>query len=261
MKKIVLVFVLFLIFNSCIENKNKEYKQVENRVLKNKINPSVVSKIFDAHGGLTSWHKMKSLSFEIETSSGIERHITDLISRQATVESDVFKLGYDGDGVWLDEKKGSYSGNPKFYYNQMFYFYAMPFIIADDGAFYTERKDTIINRITYGVIHIGFERNIGQSPEDEYIIYYNKETFQMEWLGYTVTFFEGNKNTEWHYIKYASWAKKKDLLLPEKMVWYSTKNNRDFEPFQTVLFFKVEISETELNKSLFQAPEGSIYVE
>jgi len=261
MKKIVLVFFSLFLFYSCIENKKKENIPIKKIVNENKKYPSTLLKIFDAHGGLLTWQKMNSLSFEIETTIGAEVHTTDLNSRHAIVTSDNFKLGYDGVGVWLDDKEGVYSGTAKYYYNRMFYFYAMPFIIADEGAFYTERKDEIIERKTYGVLHIGFERNVGESPKDEYIIYYNKETFQMEWLGYTVTFFEGNKNTDWQYIKYDSWMNNNGLLLPEKLIWYGTENKSDFAPSQTVIFTKVNISETELNKSIFHAPERSLYIE
>lgn len=261
MKKIVLVFFSLFLFYSCIENKKEENQPIKKIVNENKEYPSTLLKIFDAHGGLPTWQKMNSLSFEIVTPTGSEVHTTDLNSRHAIVESNAFKLGYDGVGVWLDDKESVFSGTAKYYYNRMFYLYAMPFIIADEGAFYTERKDAIIERKTYGVIHIGFERNVGESPKDEYIIYYNKETYLMEWLGYTVTFFEGNKNTDWQYIKYDSWMNKNGLLLPEKMVWYGTKNKGVFAPSKTVFFTKVNVSETALNKSLFQAAEGSLYVE
>ncbi|NCT17803.1 MAG: hypothetical protein COZ75_00280 [Flavobacteriaceae bacterium CG_4_8_14_3_um_filter_34_10] len=260
MKKTVLVFFSFFLIFSCVENKKEENQPIKKIVNDNKKYPSSLVKIFNAHGGLSTWQKMKTLSYEIETTLGTEVHTTDLNLRQAVIASNAFKLGFDGVGVWLEDKEGVYSGNATFYYNQMFYFYTMPFIIADEGAFYTERKDAVIERKTYGVLHIGFERNVGESPEDEYIIYYNKETYQMEWLGYTVTYFDGNKNTNWQYIKYDTWRNIEGLLLPEKLVWYE-QNNRVFTPSQTLIFTNVKISETALIKSFFQAPEGSEFIE
>jgi len=261
MKRISFVLFSIFFFYSCAENQKEERKSLENISPENSRYPAQLMAIFDAHGGLNPWQKMKALSFEMEKSSGNEVHTTDLQSRQAVVESDAFKLGYDGVGVWLEEKEGSFPGNPKFYYNLMFYFQAMPFIVSDPGAIYTVRKDTVIERKTYGVIHIGFGRNVGETPEDEYIIYFDKETNQMAWLGYTVTFFEKGKSNDWHYIKYDSWSEQQGLLLPEKMVWYSKNDKNDFESTNTVFFKNIDISETALDKVIFKSPERSAYVD
>ncbi len=261
MKRILLVLFPILLFNSCVENQKGNKELIERLSKENQNYPDQLKAIFEAHGGLANWQKMKALTFEMEKDSVKEVHTTDLQSRYAVVESDAFKLGYDGVGVWLEEKEGSFAGNAKFYYNLMFYFYAMPFIISDPGANYTVRKDAVIERKTYGVIHIGFGRNVGETPEDEYIIYFDKETKQMSWLGYTVTFFEKGKSNEWHYIKYDSWSENQGLLLPEKMVWYKNDANNNFKPTNSVSFNNIELSENALNETIFKAPEASLYVE
>ena len=81
----------------------------------------------------------------------------------------------------------------------------MPFIVSDPGTFYTPRNDTTLEFETYGTLHIGFRRSVGASPQDEYIIYYNKQTMEMVWLAYTVTYFSQKRSTDWHFIKYENW--------------------------------------------------------
>ena len=66
--------------------------------------------------------------------------------------------------------KTAYEGNPKFYYNLMFYFYAMPFILADDGIKYTDAEPLVFEGKSYPGIKISYEAGVGESPEDEYVI-------------------------------------------------------------------------------------------
>lgn len=261
MKNIFIFFTVLFFLVSCDDKKPQEKEPADSKTEKEKSFPDALSKIFEAHGGLETWDKMNNLCFEMEKSDGVEVHSTDLNSRKARIEGENFTIGFDGNNVWKVDPENNFEGNARFYHNLMFYFYAMPFIVSDPGAFYTERKDTILLRKNYGVIHIGFGRNVGDSPEDEYIIYYNKETYRMEWLGYTVTYFEGDKSKDWHFIKYDTWLEENGLLLPEKMIWYEAKDNKPVKPTRSVTFSKVVVSETVLPDSLFTAPEDAEFVE
>lgn len=264
MKNSSLLILLLLICISCDDKKpqkNPEQVQADINSENEKAFPVVLNKVFEAHGGLETWQKMNNLCFELEKSDGVEVHTTDLNSRESRIEGENFTIGFDGKNVWKVDPENTFKGNARFYHNLMFYFYAMPFIISDPGAFYTERKETVLQRKTYGVIHIGFERNVGDSPEDEYIIYYDKETYQMEWLGYTVTYFEGDKSKDWHLIKYDTWLEESGLLLPEKMVWFEVKNDKPVRQTRSMSFSKVVVSETMLPDNLFDAPDNAEFVE
>lgn len=261
MKRIFLMIVAVFFFYSCEEKKTGEPQQASPHTQENERFPGSLTKVFEAHGGLETWRDMNNLCFEMEKPGGVEVHSTDLKSRKARIEGENFTIGFDGKNVWKVDPENTFKGNARFYHNLMFYFYAMPFIISDPGAFYTERKDTILQRKNYGVIHIGFGRNVGDAPDDEYIIYYDKETHKMEWLGYTVTYFEGDKSKDWHYIKYDTWLEEGGLMLPQTMVWYEAENNKPLEPTQTVSFSKVVVSESVLPDSLFNAPDNAEFVD
>ena len=223
--------------------------------------PTVLQNIFEAHGGLNNWNSMNTLQFSFDTSNVTETHTTDLKSRKAYIESSAYTIGFDGEHPWIKDDSNTFEGNASFYYNLMFYFYAMPFVISDPGVFYTERKDTTLDFQTYGTLHIGFVRSVGNSPNDEYIIYYNKKTFEMTWLGYTVTYFDKKRSTQWHFIKYNNWQTIDGLKLPKTMVWYDTKNEKPQNPKNKVEFFDVSISPEITNATLFQPIEGAEYVQ
>jgi len=83
------------------------------------------------------------------------------------------------------ESDSTSNGNPEFYYNVMFYFYAMPFVLADDGIIYGDIAPLEFEGTAYPGISISYKEGVGSSSKDEYFIYYNPETYQMaiKWLG------------------------------------------------------------------------------
>ncbi|MDC0176764.1 hypothetical protein OAJ14_01230 [Polaribacter sp.] len=139
MKKILLFFIIVLAI-SC-KNESKKNKNKEAIIEEKKGNfPVELGKVFEKHGGITTSKKVQILSFN----KGEEVHTVSLNSRKTTVNTPEYSLGFDGEEVWLDEvKKGTFKGNPTFYYNLYFYFCAMPFVLADDGISYEKVADLV----------------------------------------------------------------------------------------------------------------------
>lgn len=257
MKKILLLFA----FVSIISCKNESKKTTEKEVVKEEIKtekkenfPEELGKVFQTHGGINAWKKAQVLSFNI----GQEIHTTDLHSRKTVINSPTYSLGFDGKEVWLDEEKeGSYKGNPAFYYNLYFYFYAMPFVLADDGIIY-EKADTIsFEGIEYPGFKISYQANIGTSPDDNYIVYYNPKTYQMEWLAYTVTFKSKQPNENYHIIKYSTWENVNGLVLPQEIIWYDMDENGNPTKAsgKPVTFTLPLVSQGKLADSFFEKPK------
>lgn len=262
MKKIILL-VLAISIVSC---KNKTTPTVDYSEEKLDVTTSVypenISKVFAAHGGLDAWNKMQSLVFTMEKPDGEEVTTTDLKNRKSLIEMPKHTIGFNGEDVWLKHKDTTqYKGNAKFYYNLMFYFYAMPFILADDGIIYENTDPLVFEGKTYPGIKIAYEAGVGESPEDEYIMYYNPETFQMEWLGYTVTFFSKEKSAEFHFIKYGDWQTVENIVLPKTLTWYNYENNLPTEKRNDLPFTNIKLSKAKLDASIFKAPEGATIVE
>ena len=260
-KVFFLVFSLIIISCKNKTEKTTKYSQ-ENLDATTSVYPEGISKIFDAHGGLAKRNTMKSLQFTINKSNGDEVTTTDLKNRNSLVEMPKHSIGYDGKEVWLHSKDTTtYRGKPKFYYNLMFYFYAMPFILADDGINYSDTEPLVFEGKTYPGIKISYHAGVGESPEDEYILYYDAETNKMAWLGYTVTFFTKEKGKELHFIKYSNWQDVDGLLLPEILTWYAYENNQPTEKKKDLKFIDVKVSKEKPNPELFEVLEGATLVE
>jgi hypothetical protein len=223
--------------------------------------PASLLEVLDAHGGLLAWRQKNNICFEMEGKAGTEIHTISLPNRNTKIVSNSWSIGNNGDTVWLQEREpNAYSGNARFYHNLMFYFYAMPFVLADPGIVYQSLPTSQLAGKSYEGIEISYEEGVGDSPDDEYRIYYDPETHQMAWLGYTVTYNDQQESDDWHYIHYTKWQRVNGLLLPETLAWYTVENGVPKEKRNKITFTKVVATETILENSVFEMPPGAIPV-
>ena len=166
-------------------------------------------------------------------------------------------MGFDGNDVWIEDPDNKYEGDPVFYHNLMFYFYAMPFVLADDGIVYTETEDLVFEDKNFPGIGIGYQANIGTSPKDEYYIHYDPETYQMAWLGYTVTYRTGEESDNIKWIHYGQWLEEDGILLPEAITWYEYEGRTIGAPRSTVRFEDVTLSKKPMASGTFDRPESA----
>ena len=262
MKNIFLIAVI-LLFVSC-----KNDKKVLVNYSKEKLNvttsiyPENITKVFDAHGGLDRWNSMQSLEYTMLKGNNKDITITNLKNRKTVIHMPKYDLGFNGKDVWLKNKDTvAYKGKPRFMYNLMFYFYAMPFILADDGIIYENAEPLLVDNKSYPGIKISYDSGVGESPEDEYILYYDSETYKMTWLGYTVTYFSKEKSKVFHYRKYTEWETVNGLLLPKTMERYKSKDNLPKELHSINRFENIKLSSLAPNGKLFEIPEGAKIIE
>ncbi|WP_034258775.1 DUF6503 family protein [Aequorivita capsosiphonis] len=237
-------------------NENKEVQ-----VKKTKVFPAELQAVFTAHGGLSHWKQMNNLCFEMKGKNGVEIHTVSLLDRKSKIESKDWSIGYDGKKVWLLRHDVGYKGDPVFYHNLMFYFYAMPFVIADPGTNYTALKPTELDGKMYDAYKISYNDGVGDSSKDEYKLYFDPETNKMAWLAYTVTFKDQKKSTDWHFIKYDKWQDVNGLLLPEKLSWYTVENDKPKKKEMDIKFDNIAATETLLDPSVFVKPAEGRYVD
>lgn len=262
MKKIILL--VFVVSLAACKNKtvSAPNNSEESLAVATTIYPENVSKIFKAHGGLDTWKTMKTLEFTMKKPDGDEVTTTHLKNRKSLIEMPNHSIGFNGDDVWLKSKDTiAYKGNARFYYNLMFYFYAMPFILADDGIIYDNVAPLEFEGESYPGIKISYQSGVGESPEDEYILYYNAKTHKMVWLGYTVTYFSKAKSKEFHFIKYSNWQNIAGLVLPETLTWYKYENNLPTEKRNDLQFTNIKLVKESPVSDIFEVPAGAQIIE
>ena len=219
--------------------------------------PEALSKVFEAHGGLKNWRSMKSLVYTIPKKDVDEIHTIDLYSRKDRIVTPDYSMGFDGTDVWIDDPEETYEGDPVFYHNLMFYFYAMPFVLADDGIIYSETEDLVYEDKIYPGIGIAYGANIGTSPKDEYYIHFDPETYEMTWLGYTVTYRTGEKSDNIKWIRYGQWLDEKGIHLPKSITWHNYEGRTIGAAKSTVSFENVSLSKEPVASGFFEKPIGA----
>lgn len=263
--KVFVVSLFFLAFLSCKEVSKEVKAELAEPEMVATVDtskyPEALLKVFDAHGGIENWKSKKTITFEMPKPDASEIHTIDLKNRNEKIETNQFSMGYDGENFWLLDEKETYKGDPIFYHNLMFYFYAMPFVLSDNGIKYSETKNLEFEGISYPGVRVSYNSGIGVSSKDEYFLYYNPETYQMAWLGYTVTYRSGEKSEKISMIRYNDWMKVSDIVLPNSLTWHNYKDGEIKEAKSTRVFENVVLEETAKENTFFRLPENAKVIE
>lgn len=261
MKKFFYLSLVLIVIVSCkdktAEPKTETESYIEEELdVTTSVYPENLTKVFDAHGGIDAWNEMETLEFSVEKPGGYEITTTDLKDRYALVEMPKNTIGFDGEVIWLKNKdNNTYEDDPKTYYNLMFYFYAMPFVLADEGTMYAEADPLTFEGKTYPGIQISYENGVGASSGDEYVLYYDSDSHEMTWLAYTRTLDENEKVKEWHFINYNKWQEVEGLSLPETMVWYNDENNQPTTIDHELKFVSPMLTTVKMDIRVYWRPE------
>ncbi|MEP5614420.1 MAG: DUF6503 family protein [Cyclobacteriaceae bacterium] len=254
--KNILVLLLMVSIVACQPNQSADNnQQSEAQVATAPVtshHSETISKIFEAHGGYANWASMKQLSYM----KGGESTITNLENRKIKLVSDEMTVGFDGENVWVTPDTVDASRS-RFYHNLYFYFYAMPFVVGDPGAFYEDVESMEIKGATYNGVKVSYGEGVGDSPDDFYIIWYNPETYKMEWLMYTVTFRSGEANENYRLIKYDQWGDVEGVNLPTTIQWHTYEEGVVGDMRNEVLFEEIKLSTEAPSEDLFEMPEGA----
>jgi hypothetical protein len=261
MKKIILIATALVALASCT-NETKKTTEVAVAETPQRKYPAQISKIFEAHGGIATWNEMNNLCFTLPKGDIEEIHTIDLKSRKTRIETKDAVLGFDGDKVWL--KQDSITFKPeraRFYHNLMFYFYAMPFVLADEGITYTDAPALDIDGVQYPGTKIAFGDGVGDAPDDNYIIYNDPNTNEMAWLAYTVTYGGDGPSERYSYIKYNKWQEVNGLKLPSELQWYTVEDGKPTEMRNAMSFTKTTTTATIIDDTVFSKPDDGTFVE
>ena len=218
--------------------------------------PANFQKVLDTHG-FKKWQQIQGLSFAKGEGEYTEYHLVSLADRKIRVEGSGYTIGYDGSDVWISPADAAFGGSPRFYHNLFFYFFAMPFVLGDPGITYTEVPNATLQGNSYAGVKISFGSDVGNSPDDNYIVYYDPQTYKMAWLMYTSTYHSGQASSKYNLIKYESWMEAPGMLFPQVISWYNYQNGTVGEEQSSITFPSVDVSMQAPLDSRFARPEDS----
>ncbi|MBN3581903.1 hypothetical protein JYB64_05845 [Algoriphagus aestuarii] len=234
MKNLILVILLVVVQLACTSNSQSK-RDISSY-------PEEVLQVMRAHGGLDLWDEMKTLQFSIPKDGFDEVHTIDLHSRMDRVEAPDYDIGFDGNVAWSKDKAAKYEGDPTFRHDLMFYFYAMPFVLADEGINYAETVPLTYEGKSYPGIEITYNLGVGSSSEDVYLLYYDPETFKMAWLGYKATFGNELKPGPPSVIRYDQWEDVNGITIPTSIAWQTVEDGEILGERRRVDFTDISLS-------------------
>lgn len=179
-----------------------------------------------AHGGMDRWQSFGALEYDVTRGERTENHLIDLYTRRTRQASETFTLGYDGTDVWVAPNLEAFRGNPRFSNGLDFYFFALPFVLADPGTNREDMGRVTVNGVEYDAIKISYDAGIGESPNDYYIPHFDPETGQMRLLLYTVTFRSQEPSESYGARMYEEWQTVDGLVVPKTVVSYRWDNEQ-----------------------------------
>lgn len=248
MKKALIGFLVAIVCFAC---------QNDAQVSTQRTFPESFESVLNAHGGFQKWDHFQTLSFVIDST---DQFTVDIKDRREMIKTPTYELGNDGIEIW-SKTDTSFKSDPKFLKNLMFYFYAMPFVLADPGINYSDIPSKTILGRKYDAIKVSFQDRVGLSPKDEYFVYFDKESKQMAWLAYTVTYFSGEKSDKMGWIKYDQWQEVDSIKLPKKLIWHKSNENGPTEVRSERTFREVILSKDTKEVSFYEAPSGAVVAE
>ncbi|MGJ8731757.1 MAG: DUF6503 family protein [Cellulophaga sp.] len=263
--KYLALMVFSVFFISCKQEKKEttkeEVKNEEKVAVVTSNYPEELQEVFKAHGGLDTWKNMGTLTFDIPKPDAKETHTVNLKTREDKIETATYTIGHNGAKTWLLDTDGTYKGDAVFYHNLMFYFYAMPFVLADDGIVYEETEPVVFEGKGYPGIKISYNPGVGASYKDLYFIHFDPKTKKMAWLGYSVSYRSGEVSNKYSWIHYNDWQTVNGLVLPKSITWHNVEEGLIKDARNTVTFENVTVTKEAKSASFFAKPEAAVFVE
>ncbi len=184
-----------------------------------------------AHGGLDTWRSYQTLNYTIEDFPLGEKapmnfnHTADLISRRHLMVGPNYRIGYDGTNGWA--VNGAAAGIPaRFVTHGNFYFVGIPFVFADPGIHVRDLGQQKLRDTTYDTIGISYERGVGDTADDDYVVYLDTETHRVAAIQFAVTYkaIRGEASVEQaprKVLTYDNWQQVDGLWIVEQATFYS----------------------------------------
>ena len=228
-----------------------------------------LNEAYDAHGGLDTFKEYGTLEYDQQMEiTGVvnvnDNKLFDLNSRKALITSENYKVGFDGTEAWITPNIEALGIPPRFYALTPFYFFGLPFLFADPGVNLESLGTKELNGKEYDVVKATYDPGIGDTPDDDYVAYIDKDTNQIEVLHYIVTYpplMQGKSidELERHAALYEEWQEADGLIVPKKIILYEWSDDKLGDKLVgSMTFENVSFKKGSPNPEVFQKPQGAI---
>jgi len=239
---------LLMAFTAC-SNAEKEQKMVETpytlaapkaawvseRVAKAKTRlaateaGTLVWNAMEFHGGLEQWWSNGPLYFRFnyqpKPGTGTARDTYETAdywsskTRHQRVSDVSQEYGWNGEKAWYSPTDAEIPYNTRFWALTPYYFAGMPFVFADEGVNLAKEADVEYEEATHHIVRVTFGENVGDAPDDYYILYIHSETFRLSAIRYVVSYpgyFKNGGHSQEKLMTYEGEQEVNGITFPEK---------------------------------------------
>ena len=238
MKKLSFLFVILLLI-SCKQNTSEEKIPVEpdNGIGDGATPPPVFSfseNIEEAHNKAAFMSK-EAISFDINLKFGGNSRLEGKVSMTTNStkvrvdKSDGTSIIYDGQEVFITPESANAEG-ARFDIFTWQYFFAMPFKLTDPGTIWDKEQKRTLDSLEYDTARLSFESNVGDSPDDWYVVYKDPQTNRLKAASYIVTFSKEREKAEEdpHAIIYSDYKSFKNVDLATNWTFHNWNEEDGF---------------------------------
>lgn len=257
MKALSFLLFIFVFFGCSTQPKEETAPEVVDHYASL---PAHFADVLKTHGGLEKWRSFRTLEYDLtnlQNPAKSEHYTLDLLNRKDLTQADSFKIGFDGQQVWVAPRLKAFKGpSARFYHNLFSYFFTVPFILADPGAQYSNDTLTVDGKL-YDVIDVSFQEGVGDADKDTYRLLIDPTSKKLEKLLYTVSYFSGTANQNYNGLSYSDFTEVNGLLLPTRLTGYKYESGKLAEKRYEVTFANIQLKEESPDQALFEMPAGA----
>ncbi|MFW5967641.1 MAG: hypothetical protein ACOCV2_09000 [Persicimonas sp.] len=234
----------------------------------------LVWRSIEAHGGLERWYANGPIYFRFDYRPLGERPPNDTYSlvdtwssraRQWVADDRDVQFGWDGEKGWLNPPDAETHIKPRFWALTPYYFIAMPFVLADPGTNLEHVGTDEVHGREHDLVKATYEEDVGDSPDDYYIVYLDKETGELGGLRYVVAYpgiVEEGERTPEKLMVYDEFEDFDGVSLATRFDTYAWDEETDE---RKDLVTEVDMSDVEFRPDIsdddFEVPEGAEVIE
>ncbi len=224
---------------------------------------NLLSKTFEAHGGLDKWNQQKKLTYTMKgfpLTPQVAKPNTatiDLQNRYSRVESEGFVLGFNGTEDWVKPNLEAVGVPPRFFSMGSFYYVGMPFVFGDEGVVITDAGTGTYGGKEYKKLEIGYKTGTGYTSKDKYEVFIDKETNHIALLNNTVSEIPDVEIVTWSFNE---WQTVDGLLVPAKLTFRPGWNPENPGDGAVVLIEDLKFSTEAVDSSIYNPPAGAVVI-
>lgn len=208
MKKIPFIIAVILIqvslsCNSPGENTYTPKSWIEERIgqteerLAGNAAGQKIKKAMEAHGGLATWYENGPLRFHFnyQPLDGNTPRNTIQVSdnwsakaRHKMAADTNRQFGWDGSKAWALPDASEIPFDARFWALTPYYFVGIPFVLGDKGVHLEEVGEDSLEGDTYDLVKATFGEEVGDAPDDYYIVYLDQATGKVAAYRYVVSY-------------------------------------------------------------------------